>query len=162
MTGPEPADPRDPAFYERSVHELALALLGCTLRHARTAGRIVEVESYHQEEAACHAHAGLTPRTRPLFGPPGHAYVYRSYGIHALFNVVAEREGIGAAVLVRALEPREGIEVMRERRAVARDRDLCAGPGRLTQALDIRLEHDGTALRGGPIELEPRPEEDRA
>ena len=97
-------------------------LVGCTLRHGDTAGRIVEIESYHQDEPACHAFIGLTPRTSVLFGPPGHAYVYRSYGIHALLNVVAEPEGVGAAVLIRALEPVEGIEVMRERRrGVARD-----------------------------------------
>ena len=111
------ADPRVEAFYARPVQEVAAALLGCTLAHAGCSGRIVEVESYHQEEPACHAFGGQTPRTAVLFGAPGLAYVYRSYGIHALINAVAEADGVGAAVLIRALEPIEGIEEMRARRA---------------------------------------------
>ncbi|MBX5468491.1 MAG: DNA-3-methyladenine glycosylase [Thermoleophilaceae bacterium] len=152
-------DPREPAFYARSVHEVARDLLGCTLRHGGLAGRIVEVESYHEEEPACHAYAGLTPRTEVLFGPPGFAYVYRSYGIHALLNAVAEEEGVGAAVLIRALEPLEGVDEMRRRRrGLERARDLCSGPGRLTQALGIGLELNGSPLTdGGPIEILPRP-----
>ena len=98
-------DPREGAFYARSVHDVARDLVGCVIRHGRTAGRVVEVESYHQEEPACHAFAGLTERTRVLFGPPGRAYVYRSYGVHALLNAVSESEGVGAAALIRALEP---------------------------------------------------------
>ena len=151
-------DPRDPAFYDRSVHEVARDLVGCVVRHGAAAGRIVETESYHQEEPACHAYAGLTARTETLFGPPGTAYVYRSYGIHALLNAVAEPAGVGAAALIRALEPLEGVELMRARRGLDRREDLCSGPGKLTQALAIGLDLNGTPLAGGgPIELLPRP-----
>jgi DNA-3-methyladenine glycosylase len=149
-------DPRTTGFYDRSVHAVARDLIGCVVRHGATAGRIVETESYHETEAACHAHIGLTERTRPLLGPPGVAYVYRSYGIHALLNAVVEPEGIGAAVLVRALEPVAGIEEMRARRGLDRLGDLCSGPGKLTQALGIGLELNETSLAGGPIEVEPR------
>jgi DNA-3-methyladenine glycosylase len=145
------------AFFARSVHDVARDILGWTVRHGGAAGRIVELESYHQDEPACHAHTGLTPRTRVLFGPAGNAYVYRSYGIHALLNVVVEEDGVGAAVLVRALEPLEGLELMEERRGPRPLRDLCSGPGKLTQALGIGLELNGTSLLGGPIELLPRP-----
>ena len=141
------------AFFARSVHDVARDLVGCTVRHAGAAGRIVETESYHMDEAACHAHAGVTNRTSTLFGPPGRAYVYFSYGVHSLLNAVADVEGVGAAVLVRALEPVEGIELMRERRGVERAEDLCSGPGKLTQALDIGLELNGSSLTDGPIEL---------
>jgi DNA-3-methyladenine glycosylase len=141
------------AFYERSVHDVARDLVGCVVRHGETAGRIVETESYHMEEPACHAYAGVTSRTRTLFGPPGHAYVYFSYGIHSLLNAVAEEEGVGAAVLIRALEPVDGIDLMRERRHVARDEELCNGPGKLTQALGIGLSLNGTSLEDGPIEV---------
>ncbi len=143
----------DEAFYARSVHEVARDLVGCVVRHGETAGRIVETESYHMEEPACHAYAGLTERTRTLFGDPGRAYVYRSYGVHALLNAVTEDEGVGAAVLIRALEPVDGIEVMRERRGVGRDEELCSGPGKLTQALGIWLSLNGTSLVDGPIEV---------
>jgi DNA-3-methyladenine glycosylase len=149
-------DPREHAFYARSVHDVARDLVGCIVRHDGVAGRIVEVESYHQEEPACHAYAGLTPRTRVLFGQPGFAYVYRSYGIHALLNAVAEDEGVGAAALIRALEPVEGVDLMRERRGLERVEDLCNGPGKLTQALGIWLDLNGTPLTGGPIEILPR------
>jgi DNA-3-methyladenine glycosylase len=141
------------AFYERSVHDVAHDLVGCVVRHGETAGRIAETESYHMEEPACHAYAGVTSRTRTLFGPPGHVYVYFSYGIHSLLNAVAEEEGVGAAVLIRALEPVDGIELMRERRRVARDEELCNGPGKLTQALGIGLSLNGTSLEDGPIEI---------
>ena len=103
-------------FYARPVLEVARDLIGCTVAHGGTAGVIVETEAYHESEPACHAFVGLTPRTRTLFGPPGRAYVYRSYGIHALLNAVCEPEGVGAAVLIRALEPVAGIEAMRARR----------------------------------------------
>jgi DNA-3-methyladenine glycosylase len=149
-------DPRERAFYDRSVHDVARDLVGCVLRHGAAAGRIVEVESYHMEEPACHAYAGLTPRTATLFGPPGLAYVYRSYGIHALLNAVAEPEGVGAAALIRALEPLDGVDAMRARRGLERVEDLCSGPGKLTQALGIGLDLNGTPLGGGgPIELLP-------
>jgi DNA-3-methyladenine glycosylase len=144
------------AFYSRSVHDVARDLVGCTLRHAGAAARIVETESYHMDEAACHAHAGVTNRTSTLFGPPGRAYVYFSYGVHSLLNAVAEDEGVGAAVLIRALEPVEGIELMRERRRLERAEDLCSGPGKLTQALGIGLALNGSSLLDGPIELHAR------
>jgi DNA-3-methyladenine glycosylase len=148
--------------YARSVHDVARDLVGATLRHGPTAGRIVEVESYHQEEPACHAYIGPRPRTEVLFGPPGYAYVYRSYGIHALLNAVAEVEGVGAAVLIRAIEPLEGIELMRARRRVARDEELTNGPGKLTEALDIGLDMNGVSLADGPIRIEPLRAGDRA
>jgi DNA-3-methyladenine glycosylase len=141
-------------FYARSVQEVAHDLLGCVVRRGDAAGRIVEVESYHQSEPACHAFVGLTARTRVLFGTPGVAYVYRSYGIHACLNAVAETQGVGAAVLIRALEPVEGVENMRERRGVPRDDQLCSGPGKLTQALGIGLELNGSSLLDGPIRID--------
>jgi DNA-3-methyladenine glycosylase len=143
-------------FYARSVHDVARDLIGCVVRHGSTAGRIVETESYHEAEPACHAFVGLTARTSTLFGPPGHAYVYRSYGIHALLNAVAEPEGVGAAVLIRALEPVEGLDEMRARRGLERAEDLCSGPGKLTQALGIGLDLNGSSLLGGPVSIEPR------
>jgi len=142
-----------PDFYERSVHEVARELIGCVVRHGETAGRIVETESYHMEEPACHAFAGVTERTRTLYGEPGRAYVYFSYGVHSLLNAVAEAEGVGAAVLIRALEPVDGVELMRRRRRVERLEELCSGPGKLTQALGIGLSLNGTSLVDGPIEL---------
>jgi DNA-3-methyladenine glycosylase len=138
-------------FYARSVHDVARDLVGCMVRHGGTAGRIVETESYHMDEAACHAYAGVTNRTGKLFGPPGHAYVYFSYGVHSLLNAVAETEGVGAAVLIRALEPVEGIELMRARRGLERVEHLCSGPGKLTQALGIGLDLNGSSLVDGPI-----------
>jgi DNA-3-methyladenine glycosylase len=143
----------DPAFFGRPVVEVARDLLGCTVSHEGTSGVIVETEAYHHSEPACHAFVGLTPRTETLFGPPGMAYVYRSYGIHALLNAVCEGEGTGAAVLIRALEPLEGIDAMRARRGVERVEDLCSGPGKLTQALGIELELNGTDLGRGPVRI---------
>jgi DNA-3-methyladenine glycosylase len=155
-----------PEFYDRPVVEVARELIGCTVEHAGAGGVIVETEAYHESEPACHAFVGLTPRTRTLFGPPGHAYVYRSYGIHALLNAVCEAEGVGAAVLIRALEPTHGLEAMRARRpAGARgrlagrplpDEDLCSGPGKLTQALGITLADNESHLAGGPVRVGPR------
>ena len=151
-------NPRTRAFYDRTVHDVARDLVGCVVRHGDAAGRIVEVESYHEEEPACHAFAGLTPRTETLFGEPGLAYVYRSYGIHALLNAVSEHGGIGAAVLIRALEPTDGIDLMRERRGLEPVESLCSGPGKLTQALGIGLDLNGTPLTDeGPIEVLPPP-----
>ena len=143
------------AFYDRPVVEVARALLGCVVRHGETAGVIVETEAYHMSEPACHAYVGLTARTSTLFGPPGRAYVYRSYGIHALLNAVCEPEGVGAAVLIRALEPLEGLAAMRARRGLERVEDLCSGPGKLTQALGIGLGLNGSDLAAGPIRIEP-------
>jgi DNA-3-methyladenine glycosylase len=154
---PPPSAVLPAAFYARPVLEVAPDLVGCTLTHGDTTGVIVESEAYHQSEPACHAYVGVTPRTRILFGPPGTAYVYRSYGIHALFNAVCDAEGVGAAVLIRALEPVRGIERMRERRGLTRLEQLCSGPGKLTEALDIELEHNGTDLVAGRITIGPRP-----
>ncbi len=141
-------------FYDRPVVEVARAMLGCVVRHGETAGVIVETEAYHMSEPACHAYVGVTARTSTLFGPPGRAYVYRSYGIHALLNAVCEPEDVGAAVLIRALEPLEGVEIMRARRGVD---DLCSGPGKLTQALGITLEDNGCDLAAGPVVIEAPP-----
>jgi len=150
------SSPLPASFYDRPVVDVAQDLLGCVVRHGDTAGRIVETEAYHHSEPACHAYVGLTPRTRVLFGPPGIAYVYRSYGIHALLNAVCEPEGEGAAVLIRALEPLEGVDLMRERRGLERERDLCSGPGKLTQALGIGLELNDTPLYAADP-VAPRP-----
>jgi DNA-3-methyladenine glycosylase len=147
------------------VLEVARDLVGCVVSHGGAAGRIVETEAYHQSEPACHAYVGLTARTRPLFGPPGFAYVYRSYGVHALLNAVTSDEGEGAAVLIRALEPVAGLAAMRARRGrglVSRDVDLCSGPGKLTQALGIGLSLNETSLLGdGPIVISSAPADDR-
>jgi DNA-3-methyladenine glycosylase len=145
------------AFYARPVLEVAPDLLGCVLRHGDTAGVIVETEAYHQSEPACHAFVGLTERTRPLFGPAGVAYVYRSYGIHALVNAVCGPEGEGEAVLIRALEPLDGVGEMFARRQVAREVDLCNGPGKLSQALGVTLADNDTSLIDGSLRIEPRP-----
>jgi DNA-3-methyladenine glycosylase len=146
------------AFYDRPVVDVARDLVGCLLTHGDTAGVIVETEAYHHSEPACHAYVGLTSRTSTLFGLPGIAYVYRSYGIHALLNAVCEEQEVGAAVLIRALEPIAGLEIMRLRRpGIARDRDLCSGPGKLTQALDIELGDNRSDLSGGPVRISGRP-----
>jgi DNA-3-methyladenine glycosylase len=144
-------------FYARPVLEVARDLVGCVVKHSGGAGVIVETEAYHESEPACHAFVGLTKRTAVIFGPPGRAYVYRSYGIHVMLNAVCEPEGVGAAVLIRALEPVEGLELMRQRRGVSDVRNLCSGPGKLTQALDIDLLDNGVDLNRGPIRITSRP-----
>jgi DNA-3-methyladenine glycosylase len=146
-------------FFDRSVHLVARELIGCRLFFAGCGGVIVETESYERDDPACHAYVGLTDRTAVLFGPPGRSYVYLSYGIHSLLNFVAEAEGEAAAVLIRALEPTEGIERMRQRRGERPDRDLCSGPGKLTEALGIGLEHNDADLTRDPFLLLP-PSED--
>jgi DNA-3-methyladenine glycosylase len=146
-----------PAFFNRPVVEVARDLIGCVVRRDGCAGVIVECEAYDHSEPASHAFVGPTPRTATLFGPPGRAYLYRSYGVHVLLNAVCEPEGVGAGVLIRALEPTQGIEVMRERRGLASVRELCSGPGKLTQALGIELSDDGADLDRGPIVIRPRP-----
>jgi DNA-3-methyladenine glycosylase len=140
-------------FFDRSVHRVARDLIGCSLRFDGAGGVIVEAESYERDDPACHAYVGLTQRTAPLFGPPGHAYVYRSYGIHACLNFVCEAEDAAAAVLIRALEPRWGLDQMRRRRGRERARDLCSGPGKLTEALGIGLEMNRAPLIDQPFEL---------
>jgi DNA-3-methyladenine glycosylase len=149
------------SFYDRPVLEVAPELIGCVVVHGETSGVIVETEAYHESEPASHGFGGLTPRTEVLFGEPGLAYVYRSYGVHAMLNAVCEPKGVGAGVLIRALAPLEGVELMRERRGLAaqrrvRDRDLCSGPGKLTQALGIWLDENGTSLQRGSILIGPR------
>ena len=139
------------AFYSRPVLEVARDLIGCVVEHHGLSGRIVETEAYHESEPACHAFVGVTPRTRTLFGEPGVAYVYRSYGIHALLNAVCEPRGVGAAVLIRALEPLVEIEEMKMRRGRVRVEDLCSGPGKLTQALGVEMAENGTSLLDGPV-----------
>ncbi len=145
------------SFYDRPVVEVSRELIGCVVRHGSCAGVIVETEAYHHSEPASHAFAGLTPRTETLFGPPGYAYVYRSYGIHACLNAVSEPAGVGAAALIRALEPIEGLEEMRLRRGVEATENLCSGPGKLTQALGIGLDLNGCDLLTGPIVVTGRP-----
>ena len=140
-------------FFARSVHEVAPELVGCTLLVDGVGGRLVEVEAYDAEDPASHGFRGETARNRAMFGPPGHAYVYRSYGVHWCLNLVCGREGVPEAVLVRALEPTHGLERMRERRGLEDERLLCAGPGRLCQALGVTVAHDGLALDAPPFVL---------
>jgi DNA-3-methyladenine glycosylase len=140
-------------FFDRSVHRVARELIGCRLLFDGCGGTIVETESYHRDDPACHAYVGLTDRTRVIFGPPARAYVYLSYGIHSLLNFVAEPEGEAAAVLIRALEPTDGIERMRERRGRRPDAELCSGPGKLTEALGIGLAQNDTDLLAEPFLL---------
>jgi DNA-3-methyladenine glycosylase len=139
------------------VVEVARDLLGCMVEREGVGGLIVETEAYHETEPACHAFRGRTERNRTLFGPPGYVYMYRSYGIHTMLNLVCEPEGRAAAVLVRALEPRTGIALMRERRGRAALHELCSGPGKLAQALAIPLSDDGADLEVGPVVVRARP-----
>jgi len=140
-------------FFARSVHEVAPDLIGVTLLFDGVGGPIVEVEAYDHEDPAAHGYGGRTERNASMFGPPAHAYVYRSYGVHWCLNFVCEEAGVASAVLVRALEPRHGVDAMRARRRVDDLRLLCAGPGRLCQALGITRDHDGLPLDRPPVEL---------
>jgi DNA-3-methyladenine glycosylase len=151
----------DERFFARSVHEVARDLIGCGLLFDGVGGVIVETESYERDDPACHAHVGLTARTEPLFGPPGRAYVYLSYGIHSCLNFVCEPEGSAAAVLIRALEPRWGIDEMVGRRRRVDLRELCSGPGKLTEALAIGLEDNRASLLEPPFELRARGRDQR-
>jgi DNA-3-methyladenine glycosylase len=137
----------------RSVHDSARALIGWTLLLDGVGGVIVETEAYAPDDPASHSFPGRTNRNGTMFGPAGRLYVYRSYGIHWCANVVSEPEGVGAAVLLRALAPTHGVEEMRRRRGLDDTRLLCSGPGRLTQALGITLEHDGLSLSEPPFAL---------
>jgi DNA-3-methyladenine glycosylase len=143
-------------FFARSVHLVAPKLIGATLLVDGIGGRIVEVEAYDHEDPAAHGFRGQTPRNAVMFGGPGYAYVYRSYGIHWCLNFVCDAEKIASAVLIRALEPIAGIEQMRARRGVTEKQALCSGPGRLCQALGITAAENGLALDAPPFELRPR------
>jgi len=144
------------AFFARSVHQVAPDLIGATLLVNGVGGIIVEVEAYHHTEPAAHSFRGPTLRNAVMFGPPGFAYVYRSYGIHWCVNFVCEQEGSASAVLIRALEPIHGITTMRRRRHLVDERSLCSGPGKLTEALGITDKHNGLALDAPPIALHAR------
>ncbi|MGH3009791.1 MAG: DNA-3-methyladenine glycosylase [Gaiellaceae bacterium] len=141
------------AFFARSVHEVAPELIGATLLFDGAGGTIVEVEAYDQDDPASHSFRGMRPTTASMFGPPGHAYVYRSYGVHWCLNLVCAPEGRAEAALVRALAPTHGLEAMRARRRLTKERALCSGPGKLCQALGITRAHDGLPLDEPPFEL---------
>jgi DNA-3-methyladenine glycosylase len=156
---PTAADPDRPlkrAFFARSVHDVARELIGATLLVDGVGGVIVEVEAYHHTDPAAHSFRGPTPRNLVMFGPPGFAYVYRSYGIHWCVNFVCEKAGSASAVLIRALAPTHGIAAMRRRRGLHDERALCSGPGKLTEALAITDAHNGLALDTPPIALHAR------
>jgi len=144
------------ALFSRDVHDVARKLVGCTFLVNGVGGVIVETEAYAPGDSASHSFRGPTARTAAMFGPPGSLYVYRSYGIHWCANIVCEAQGIGAAVLLRALEPTVGLEAMAVRRGVADPLLLCSGPGRLTQALALTSDHDGLSLDRPPFSLLPR------
>jgi DNA-3-methyladenine glycosylase len=144
-------------FFARSVHAVAPELIGVTLLFNGVGGTIAEVEAYHHTDPAAHSFRGPTARNAVMFGPPGYAYVYRSYGIHWCVNFVCEREGSASAVLIRALVPTHGLALMRRRRKVRNERLLCSGPGRLCQALGITGVHNGLAVDCAPFELRASP-----
>ena len=145
--------PLDRSFYARPTVEVARELLGKVIVHGETSGRIVETEAYlGLDDGAAHSARGVTPRTRVIFGVPGHAYVYLIYGMYECLNLVAEPEGAAGCVLIRALEPLTGLPIMRRRRRAARGiEDLANGPGKLTQALGITRRHNGVDVTRGPI-----------
>ncbi|MBV8289700.1 MAG: DNA-3-methyladenine glycosylase [Hyphomicrobiales bacterium] len=166
MLGPRAASGRDHlmprpkllrgSFFARSVHAVAPDLIGATLLFKGVGGVIVEVEAYHHTDPAAHSFGGRTERNSVMFGPPGYAYVYRSYGVHWCLNFVCEPQGIASAVLIRALAPTHGLAAMRRRRGVADERLLCSGPGRLCQALGITDAQYGLALDAPPFEIRAR------
>jgi DNA-3-methyladenine glycosylase len=148
------------SFFARSVHDVAPDLIGATILIGGIGGRIVEVEAYHHTDPAAHSFNGRTERNAVMFGPPGYAYVYRSYGIHWCLNFVCEAEGSASAVLIRAIEPTEGLATMRRRRGVKDERLLCSGPGRVGEALGVTRErHNGLPLDRPPFVLHARGEE---
>ena len=146
------------SFFNRSVLEVAPELIGATLLVDGIGGMIVEVEAYHHTDPAAHSYVGRTERNAVMFGPPGYAYVYRSYGIHWCLNFVCEEEGSASAVLIRALEPAQGMAAMRRRRGLREERALCSGPGKLCEALGVTHKHNGLPLDRTPFELRARGE----
>ena len=153
---PQLGRPLKRAFFARSVHQVAPDLIGATLLVNGVGGIIVELEAYHHSEPAAHSFRGPTPRNLVMFGSPGVAYVYRSYGIHWCINFVCEKEGSASAVLIRALQPTHGVPAMRRRRGLHDERLLCSGPGKLTEALGITDQHNGLPLDTPPIALHVR------
>jgi DNA-3-methyladenine glycosylase len=156
LNAPRLGKPLKRGFFARSVHEVAPELIGATLLVNGVGGIIVELEAYHHTEPAAHSFNGPTPRNLVMFGPPGFAYVYRSYGIHWCVNFVCEKAGSAAAVLIRALQPTHGIPAMRRRRGLHDERSLCSGPGKLCEALGITDRHNGLALDAPPFALHAR------
>ena len=143
-------------FFDRSVHKVAPELIGATLLVDGVGGVIVELEAYHHTDPAAHSYIGRTNRNAIMFGPPGHAYVYRSYGIHWCLNFVCEAQGSASAVLIRALQPTQGIALMRRQRGLTDERALCSGPGKLCEALGVTRRHNGLALDRAPFDLRAR------
>lgn len=152
-----PSDPQRQGFWARAPADVARDLIGWEVYVAGVGGRIVETEAYHQQDPASHSFPGPTPRNAVMFGPPGYVYVYRSYGIHWCLNFVSGGEGEGSAVLIRALEPLHGLDLMRERRGLMDVRALCSGPGKLCQALAVTRDHNGLSLDHPPFELRQGP-----
>jgi DNA-3-methyladenine glycosylase len=144
------------SFFDRSVHDVAPELIGATLLVDGVGGIIVEVEAYHHTEPAAHSYNGQTPRNAVMFGPPGFLYVYRSYGIHWCMNFVCEAAGSASAVLVRALQPTQGLAAMKRRRGTTEERQLCSGPGKVCEALGVTRKHNGLPLDKPPFELRAR------
>jgi DNA-3-methyladenine glycosylase len=153
---PPPQSKLRRSFFGRSVHEVAPDLIGAILTVGGVGGIVVEVEAYHHTDPAAHSYRGPTERNAVMFGPPGYLYVYRSYGIHWCANVVCEARGSASAVLIRALEPTQGLGLMRRRRGLSDPRLLCSGPGRLCQALGITHAYNGNALDRAPVALYAR------
>jgi len=147
------------AFFNRDVHAVAPDLIGASLLFNGVGGLIVEVEAYHHTDPAAHSYGGPTVRNAVMFGPPGYAYVYRSYGVHWCVNFVCEPKGSASAVLLRALQPTTGLPAMRRRRGVADDRLLCSGPGKLCEALGVTGKHGGLPLDRAPFALHARAED---
>jgi DNA-3-methyladenine glycosylase len=144
------------SFFHRSVHDVAPDLIGATLLVNGVGGLIVEVEAYHHTDPAAHSYNGKTERNAVMFGPPGFLYVYRSYGIHWCMNFVCEEEGSASAVLIRSLQPTQGLATMKRRRGTTEERQLCSGPGKVCQALGVTIKHNGWPLDKAPFELRAR------
>jgi len=155
-TAPRLGKPLKRSFFARSVLDVAPDLIGATMLVDGVGGIIVEVEAYHHSEPAAHSFNGPTPRNMVMFGPPGFSYVYRSYGIHWCVNLVCEKAGSASAVLIRALEPTQGIPAMRRRRGLHDERSLCSGPGKLCEALGITIAHSELPLDASPFALHAR------